>query len=188
MNSHCDIISLCDISRRWFSFYSQPGFGMSGDKQEEFARLPDVNEESAKDPGIDEEMIESLVRAFYGRVRLDRLLGPVFDSKVQDWEEHYGRLCSFWSSVTLGTRRYRGQPMAAHLPLPIESPHFDRWLKIFVETARDLCPPAAAAHFCDRANRIADSLELGIAAQKGELRTVRSRATEYCAVKASVRS
>jgi hypothetical protein len=72
--------------------------------------------------------------------------------------------------------RYHGQPMAVHLPLPIDTPHFDRWLEIFAATARDVCPPAAAAHFLDRASRIADSLELGIAAQKGEIRSKRTRA------------
>jgi truncated hemoglobin YjbI len=55
-----------------------------------------------------------------------------------------------------------------HLPLPIGTPHFDRWLSIFAETAEALCPPAAAAHFVERAYRIADSLEFGIAFHKGE--------------------
>jgi hemoglobin len=52
--------------------------------------------------------------------------------------------------------------------LPIDTPHFDRWLSIFAKTAEALCPPAAAAHFIERAYRIADSLELGIAFHKGE--------------------
>jgi hemoglobin len=124
--------------------------------------------------GINEPMIEVLVRAFYARVRQDSLIGPVFESKINDWEAHIGRLCSFWSSVALMSGRYHGQPMRVHLPLPIDTPHFDRWLQIFAETARDLCPPAAAAHFLDRASRIADSLELGIAAQKGEIRSKRA--------------
>jgi hemoglobin len=127
--------------------------------------------------GIDEAMIEALVRAFYERVRHDPLIGPVFESKVQDWEAHIGRLCAFWSSVALMSGRYHGKPMQVHLPLPIDPPHFDRWLQIFAETARDLCPPAAAAHFLDRASRIADSLELGIAAQKGEITSKRTRPT-----------
>jgi len=120
--------------------------------------------------GIDEAMIEQLVRGFYGRVRHDPLIGPIFDSKVKDWELHIEKMCAFWSSVALMTGRYHGQPMPAHLPLPLETPHFNRWLEIFAETARDLCPPAAAAHFLERAHRIADSLELGIATQKGEIR------------------
>lgn len=125
--------------------------------------------------GIDEAMIERLVRAFYSRARTDPLIGPIFESHVQDWEDHIARLCAFWSSVALMSGRYHGQPMAKHLPLPIDTPHFDRWLEIFAETAEELCPKAAAAHFLDRAHRIADSLELGIAAQKGEIRPKRSR-------------
>ena len=125
--------------------------------------------------GIDEAMIERLVRAFYHRARLDPLIGPVFESRVQDWEGHIARLCAFWSSVALMSGRYHGQPMRAHLPLPIDTPHFDRWLAIFTETARSVCPPPAAAHFLSRAHRIADSLELGIAARNAEIRPKRTR-------------
>jgi hemoglobin len=120
--------------------------------------------------GIDEAMIDRLVRTFYGRARLDPLIGPIFENRVHEWEGHFGRLCAFWSSVALMSGRYHGQPMVAHLPLAIDTPHFDRWLEIFAATARDVCPPAAASHFLDRAHRIADSLELGIATQKGEIR------------------
>lgn len=125
--------------------------------------------------GIDEAMIDRLVRTFYGRARLDPLIGPVFDSKVEDWEHHFDRMCAFWSSVTLMTGHYHGQPMAKHVPLPVDTPHFDRWLEIFAATARDVCPPAAAALFLDRAHRIADSLELGVAFHKGEIRPKRQR-------------
>jgi hemoglobin len=125
--------------------------------------------------GIDEAMIENLVCAFYDRARLDPLIGPIFDGEVRDWEAHIAQMCAFWSSVALMSGRYHGQPMRAHLPLPIDMPHFDRWLEIFAATAQDICPPAAAAHFLDRAHRIADSLELGIAVQKGEIRPKRGR-------------
>lgn len=125
--------------------------------------------------GIDEAMIERLVRAFYDRARRDPLIGPVFESRIHDWEGHLARMCAFWSSVALMSGRYSGQPMTAHLPLPIDTPHFDRWLEIFAATARDLCPPPAAAHFLERAHRIADSLELGIAARKREIRPRRAR-------------
>jgi hemoglobin len=125
--------------------------------------------------GIDEPMIERLVRTFYERARRDPLIGPIFESKVQDWEGHIERLCAFWSSVTLMRGRYHGQPMVVHLPLPVDTPEFDRWLEIFAETAGDVCPPSAAAHFLVRAHRIAESLEMGIAAQKGEIRRKRPR-------------
>ena len=125
--------------------------------------------------GIDEPMIEQLVRTFYGRARFDPLIGPIFENKVHDWERHLSRICAFWSSVVLMSGRYHGQPMVAHLPLPIDTPHFDRWLEIFAATAGDICPPAAAAYFLERARRIADSLELGIAARKGEISPERAR-------------
>ena len=38
---------------------------------------------------------------------------------------------------------------------------------LFEETALEVCPPAAAAHFVELARRIAASLELGIAGAQG---------------------
>lgn len=49
------------------------------------------------------------------------------------------------------------------------TPHFDHWLEPFAETAHEVCPPAAA-RFLECAHRIADSIELGAAAQKREVR------------------
>jgi hemoglobin len=117
--------------------------------------------------GIDEAMIDRLVRAFYGKVRLDPVLGPIFEARVEDWEHHFQTLGAFWSSVTLGTGAYTGTPMQKHIGLPVDSRHFDRWLTLFGETTIELCPPAAARVFLERAMRIAESLELAIA---GDLR------------------
>src|SRR5215831_21306253 len=125
--------------------------------------------------GIDEAMIERLVRTFYGRVRLDPLIGPSFENKVHDWDKHLSRMCAFWSSVALMSACYHGQPMVAHLPLPVDRTHFDRWLEIFAQATHDVCPPLAAAHFLERAHRIAESLELGIAFQRGEIKPRRMR-------------
>jgi hemoglobin len=119
--------------------------------------------------GIDEAMIERLVRRFYARVRDDALLGPIFEARIADWEPHLERMCAFWSSVALMSGRYHGQPMRVHLPLPVDATHFDRWLELFERTADEVCPPPAAAHFTERARRIAESLELGIAARHGVL-------------------
>ncbi|MEN3385125.1 MAG: hemoglobin [Hyphomicrobiales bacterium] len=119
--------------------------------------------------GIDDTMIECLVRGFYAKVHEDALLAPVFTARIRDWEPHLQRMCAFWSSVTLMSGRYHGSPMARHLPLPVEAAHFDRWLALFEETARELCPHAAAMHFIERARRIAESIELGIANAQGIL-------------------
>jgi hemoglobin len=118
--------------------------------------------------GITEEMIGELVTGFYGRVREDALLGPVF-AKVQDWDGHLAKLKDFWSSVVLMTGRYHGSPMRAHLPLTLIGDHFDRWLDLFEQTAREVCPPAAAALFIDKARRIADSFEMASATVAGRI-------------------
>ena len=126
-----------------------------------------IQAEIAERTGIDEAMIERLVYAFYAKVRADDLLGPVFAVRIADWAPHLERMCRFWSAVALMSGRYHGNPMEKHLPLPVDAAHFDRWLALFEETAGEMCPPRAAAHFIERAHRIAESLELGIAAGHG---------------------
>jgi hemoglobin len=133
------------------------------------ARRAELAAEIVERTGIDEATIDRLVRRFYGHVRADALLGPIFAARIVDWEPHLQRMCAFWSSVALMTGRYHGQPMRVHLPLPVDAEHFDRWLALFEATAREVCAPAAAAHFVERARRIAESLELGVAARNGVL-------------------
>jgi hemoglobin len=125
--------------------------------------------------GVSEAMIGDLVRAFYGRVRRDPVLGPVFEAVIGDgWDAHLAKLCDFWSSVVLRTGRFEGSPMAAHAKLPDIGPaHFARWLDLFAATAADICPPAAAALFKARAEMIAQSLQLGLAVSRGELPPLR---------------
>ena len=125
--------------------------------------------EIAQRTGVDDAMIERLVHAFYESVRADPVLGPLFNQRVTDWDAHLERMCAFWSSVALMSGRYHGQPMEKHLPLPIDARHFDRWLELFEETARRICPASAAGHVIERARRIAESLELGIAGKHGVL-------------------
>ena len=122
-----------------------------------------------KETGIDEAMIETVIRGFYARVRQDPLLAPIFESRIAEWEPHLDNMFAFWSSLTLHTGRYHGQPMAKHMPLPVDARHFDRWLALFEEAAREVCSPAAAERFMERARRVAESLELGVASANGVL-------------------
>jgi hemoglobin len=113
--------------------------------------------------GLDEEVLSRLVHRFYGRVRDDKLLGPIFAARITDWPPHLERMVAFWSSVALMTGRYHGRPVPAHTPLPIDTAHFDRWLAIFRVTAKETCTPAGAAHVMERAGRIAQSLHIAVA-------------------------
>ncbi len=140
---------------------------MSDDFRSAQERRAAITAQIQAETGIDEMMIERLVRGFYARVQQDEVLGPIFASRIEVWEPHLQRMCAFWSSVALMSGRYHGQPMAKHLPLPIDARHFDRWLTLFEETAREVCPPTAAEHFGKLAQRIAESLELGLASAAG---------------------
>lgn len=120
--------------------------------------------------GVDEAMIRMVVHAFYARVRADAELGPIFDRVVEDWDAHLDKLCDFWSSALLATGRFKGAPMPAHARLAEIAPaHFVRWLALFRQTVEQLCPPDAAALFAAKSELIAQSLQLGIAASRGEL-------------------
>jgi hemoglobin len=118
---------------------------------------------AAERPRIDEAMIERLVRRFYGRVRADARLGPIFATALgEDWEPHLLKMMDFWSSVMLTTGRYSGQPMQVHTALRGVVPaDFDIWLRLFETTAEEECGPAAGA-FVFKALRVADSLKRGM--------------------------
>ncbi|MDP3800847.1 group III truncated hemoglobin [Brevundimonas sp.] len=133
------------------------------------SRREGIVEQIRAETGIDEPMIARLVDAFYDRARADPLLGPVFAERIADWGPHLEQMRLFWSSVALMSGVYHGRPMPKHLPLPVDARHFDRWLELFEATAAEVCPPVAAAHFTERARRIAESLELGIAGAGGVL-------------------
>lgn len=121
------------------------------------------------DAGVDEEMIGKLVDQFYAAVRQDEILGPVFMARIHDWDDHLEKLRAFWSSVVLMTGRYKGSPMPIHVAISeISNVHFARWLDLFGQTARAVCPPAAASLFVDRAGRIGESLQLGISLHRGD--------------------
>ena len=125
--------------------------------------------------GITEDLIKSQVHAFYGQVRADPMLGPIFEAKIEDWDEQLAKLCDFWSSVLLMTGRFKGAPMPAHARLVgVGAGHFEHWLEIWRTTARDICPPAAADMFIARAEMIARSLQMGMAVARGELPPLRS--------------
>ena len=119
---------------------------------------------------ITESAIAALVGRFYGKARCDPLIGPVFNTAVQDWDEHLRKLCDFWSSVMLTTGRYKGNPMAAHLRHPIEPAFFERWLMLWRETAGELFAPELAAAFRAKAERIADSLKFALFYRPGSIR------------------
>lgn len=79
--------------------------------------------------------IEVLVNSFYGKVRMDSLLGEIFNRVIQDrWPEHLHKMYNFWQTVLLDEHSYYGSPFPPHAKLPIQQDHFDRWLHIWHST------------------------------------------------------
>lgn len=114
---------------------------------------------------VTEESIVRLVDGFYAKVRRDPRLGPVFAAVIaeEQWPAHLAKMCDFWSSVMLTTGRYKGNPMAVHAAVPgIEPSLFGQWLALFGETADELFAPEIASVFRLKAERIAESLQLGL--------------------------
>ena len=114
----------------------------------------------ASDPVVSEDLIQAVVTLFYRRIRGDRRLGPIFEAAVGgEWDRHLRTMCDFWSSVMRLSGRYKGKPMQAHGALPGLVPEdFDRWLTLFRASVGEVCDPAVAARFIERAERIAEAL------------------------------
>ena len=109
---------------------------------------------------IDEVSLRLLVTTFYGRVRQDSDLGPIFNDVVDNWPEHLSKLTDFWHSVMLTSGRYKGTPMVAHMRQKrIRPEHFDRWLALWAETTSELFQPDVAALLQAKAARIGENLK-----------------------------
>lgn len=109
--------------------------------------------------GVTEGMISQVVGEFYRRARRDDRLGPVFEAYIDEWDHHLARMTDFWSSALLRTGRYSGHPVEQHRGIAeLSAGHFDRWIELFGETVRDLCPPREARAFLVRAERMREGI------------------------------
>lgn len=96
------------------------------------------------------------VDSFYGKVRNDALLAPVFNPKIGDqWPEHLDKMYRFWQTLLLREKTYSGAPFVAHANLPVRAEHFDRWLLLFYETIDSLYEGDLANEAKERATKIA---------------------------------
>lgn len=122
-------------------------------------------------PPVTESEIAELVDNFYGKIRVDPLLGPIFAAVIgEDWGPHLEKMRRFWATVMLASRTYKGNPMIAHLNLPrLTRAHFDRWLELWRETTAEVCGEPAAGLFVQKAEMIADRLLSSISVYRDSL-------------------
>ena len=81
------------------------------------------------------EDVKILVNDFYGKIRDNKLLSPIFNGVIKDnWPAHLEKMYGFWQTILLDTPVYNGSPFLKHAKLPIQKEHFDTWIGLFNET------------------------------------------------------
>lgn len=114
------------------------------------------------------EDVSFLVRTFYGRVRQDEHLGPIFNTVVKDWEEHLEKLTDFWESILFFVRCYSGNPRTAHISVDrqwnynVESRHFGVWLNLWYGTLDDYFEGEIAERAKNNARKMSTNLFLNL--------------------------
>ena len=111
---------------------------------------------------LDEARLAAVVDRFYEKVRVDPLLAPVFNPRVDDWDAHKVLMTSFWATVALRSGHYRGNPLAKHQQLAITIGHFQHWLALWRETANELLDAESAALMVGYAERIGYGMRVGM--------------------------
>lgn len=104
--------------------------------------------------------VKNLVDTFYGKVRSDELLLPIFNERIQDnWPNHLEKMYRFWQTVLLGEQTYTGSPFPPHATLPIAHEHFAQWLMLFKVTVDELFTGEKAKEAKWRADKMAEMFE-----------------------------
>ncbi|AYD47114.1 group III truncated hemoglobin [Arachidicoccus soli] len=103
------------------------------------------------------EDIKLLVDTFYEKVRQDKLIGPIFEERIQNrWPEHLERMYRFWQTVLLDEHTYFGSPFPPHAQLPVVWEHFERWLELFNANIDEKFSGKIAEEAKWRANKMAE--------------------------------
>ncbi len=90
------------------------------------------------------EDVYTLVTTFYGRIRGDVYLGPIFNKHITDWPHHFEHLTDFWEGNLFFKKIFTGRPLQTHKRVDrdegytINEQHFGVWLNHWVQTVDEL--------------------------------------------------
>ncbi len=120
--------------------------------------------------------VSILVRTFYGKVRQQETLGPIFNGIITDWEVHLERLTDFWEMVLLNSGPGAGKfsPVPVHKAVDkqinqsIEQRHFGNWLELWFSTIDELFEGENAAYAKEHARNMAHILFFRIVEGRGK--------------------
>jgi len=114
------------------------------------------------------EDIRLLVETFYGKIRKDEVLGPIFNNIITDWKAHFELLTDFWETQLFLKRKYYGNPVTAHQEVDdkmehtITPEHFGLWLNLWFATLDELFEGETVWIAKNRAQKMSTMLYLKI--------------------------
>ena len=104
--------------------------------------------------------IKILVDTFYGKVKKDELIGPIFNERIHDrWPQHLETMYTFWQTLLLNERTYFGSPFPVHASLPVSGKHFKKWMELFTQTIDEMFTGEKADEAKWRAGKMAEIFE-----------------------------
>jgi len=111
------------------------------------------------------EDINILVHTFYSKIRVDELLGPIFNAHIAEdqWPVHLQKLTDFWETNLFGVARFKGSPTQKHINVDrnlnytIDQTHFGRWIQLWFETIDELYE----GEYADKAKNAARKMSTG---------------------------
>nr|WP_299220828.1 group III truncated hemoglobin [uncultured Aquimarina sp.] len=121
--------------------------------------------------------IFNIVSQFYTKVRKEKVLGPIFNHVIKNWDEHLDRLTDFWETNLLFVTKYKGNPIKAHQEVDatfqgnITEHHFGIWLNLWFTTIDELYSGEKA----DTAKRRARKMSTHLHIKMYESRTSRKK-------------
>lgn len=114
----------------------------------------------------DRQDLNRLVEAFYRRAFEDPLLAPVFIDVAhldERLDHHLPVIVDFWETVLFRTHSYPGGAFEPHRRINelevLTADHFDRWLKLWTRTVRELYEGPVATAAVVSAQRFAGAFE-----------------------------
>lgn len=159
LNGHSDISAdLIGLEGAGFT-----GFQSAGNHVDlEFGSIT-ISSMNSKPDLIGREDIIRLVDHFYGKIRSDSDLGPIFDEIAKvNWETHLPKMYDFWDTVMFRSGTFRGNPLAAHAGLvphiEMSMDRFNHWLDLFRNSVGELFEGENADHIVRCAEDMANVL------------------------------
>jgi hemoglobin len=107
--------------------------------------------------------VEVLLRRFYGRVFIDKVLAePFAELRETGLDPHIEVMCDFWETVLFRAGLYHGNALIVHRQLDerhrLCANHFARWLAVWHHTVDEMYAGPAAERAKIQAARIARSM------------------------------